>query len=340
MGHRHLIILLVLLNFAVLAFAVQAPKSSAENGGFRWLDGSGDTEGIKFSTRLLQPLLLQTYSGPPVEVEREETRLNSQTTRITSRAFNTSVNGERRLIETIVEDIIKTSSGEMSAVRTTSRKDVNGQMSVVQKETQEVVSSGNGVYRISKTLLLPGINNALVEKELVQQIEKRKGDASVEIDRTRYEVGLDGKLNTLDRRVSQNRLGKDQTQTDEQVYRYDANRQLSLTQQVKVSEWRDSSGQRRLQSETFVLGLDGKLQLDSRLSMVQMDMGSQRQETAEIIETQNSAAPSEGLKVARKFIENSRPLGPNQIERKLEVLKPNLNGGMQSMHSQNTIDKK
>ena len=340
MGHRYSIILLVVFGFAVLAFGVQTPKSFAENSEFRWLEGSGDTEGIKYSTRQLQPLSLQTYSGHPVEIEREEARLNSQTTRITSRTFSTSVNGERRLIETIVEEIKKTPSGEMSAVRTTSRRDVNGQMSVARKETQEVASSGNDVYRISKTLLLPGINNALVEKEQVQQIEKRKGDTFVEIDRTRYELGLDGKLNALDRRVSQNRLGENQMQTDEQVYRYDINRQLSLTQQVKVSEWKDSSGQKRLESETFAMGLDGKLQLDSRLSMVQRDLGSQRQETTEIIESPNPAAPGEGLKVVRKFIENSRPLGTNQTERKLEVLKPDLNGGMQNMHTQNTIDKK
>ena len=214
-------------------------------------------------------------------------------------------------------------------------------MSVAQKETQEVVSSGTDTYRITKTLLLPGINNALVEKEQVQQIEKRKGDSFVEIDRTRYEPGLDGKWNALDRRVSQNRLGKDQTQTDEQVYRYDVNRQqLSLTQQVKVSEWKDSSGQKRLQSETFAMGLDGKLQLDSRLTMVQRDLGSQRQETTEIIESPNHASPGEGLKVVRKLIENSQPLGSNQTERKLEVLKPDLNGGMQSIHNQTTIEKK
>jgi hypothetical protein len=99
----------------------------------------------------------------------------------------------------------------------------------------------------------------LFEEEQVQQIEKRKGDAFVEIDQTRYELGHDGKLNEFDRRASQNRFGKEQTQTDEQVYRYDFNRQLSLTQQVKVSEWKDASEQKRLQLETFAMALDGKL---------------------------------------------------------------------------------
>ena len=180
----------------------------------------------------------------------------------------------------------------------------------------------------------------MVEKELVQQIEKRKGDSFVEIDRTRYEPGSDGKWNALDRRVSQSSLGKDQTQTEEQVYQYDVNRQLSLAQQVNVSEWTDSSGQKRLQSETFAMGLDGKLQLESRLTMVQRNYSGQRQEITEIIESPNPVAAGEGLKVVRKIIENTQPSGPNQTERKLEVLKPDLNGRLETIHTQYTTDKK
>ncbi len=340
MGRKYSNILLVIFGFVVLAFGVQAPKSSGENGEFRWLDSSAGTEGIKFETHQLRPLSLQTFSGPPVEIEREETRLNSQTTRIISRAFNTFANSERRLVETIVEEIKKTPSGEISAVRTTSRRNINGQMSVAQKETQEVFSEGKDVYRVTKTLLLPGINNSLVEKEQVQQVEKRKGDTFVEIDRTHYELGLDGKLNALDRRVSQNRLGENQTQTDEQVYRYDVNGQLALTQQVKVSEWKDASGQMRHQSESYAAGLNGKLQLANRSTIVQKPLGNQRQETTEIVEERNTTAPSEGLKVVLKLIENSQPLGPTQTERILKVLKPDLNGGMQSIHNQTTIENR
>lgn len=340
MGRRHLILSLILFGSVVLVFGMQASKSSKENGEFRWLDTSGETEGIRYATRQLRPLSLITYSGPAVEIERGETRLDSQTTQITSRAFSTSASGERRLIETTVEEIKKTGDGGMSAVRTTSRRDINGRMSVVSKETQEVVSSGVDSYRIAKTSFLPGINNNLVEKEHVQQIEKRKGDSFVEIDRTRYELGLDGKWNELDRRVSRNRLGKDQTQTDEQVYRYDGNRQLSLAQQVKASEWKDASGQRRLESETFGMGLDGKLQLNNRLTMIQKDLGSQLQETTEFIESPNPAAPGEGLKVVRKIVENSKSVGRNQTERKMEILKPDLNGDMQRIHNQTTTEIK
>lgn len=344
MGQRHLITLFVLFGSSVLSFGMQSPKASRENAEknaeFQWLDDLGETEGIGFATRRLRPLSLQNLSGPPVEIEREQVQIDSQTTRIVSRTFSTSANGERRLIETTEEEIKKTGDGGVSAVRTTSRPDLNGRMRVAQKEMQEVASSGSDTYRITKTTLLPGMNNALVKKEHVQQIERRKGDSFVEIDRTRYEAVADGKWTAVDRRVSQNKLGKDQSQTDEQVYRYDVNNQLSLTQQVRVSESKDASGQRRLESETFAIGLDGKLQLDSRSTMVQKDLGKQGQQATEILESRNPAALGEGLKVVRKIAESSQPIGSDQTNRKLEVLKPDLNGRMQSIYTQYTSDKR
>lgn len=344
MGRRHLIILFVLFGSSILAYGMQAPKASRENAGenaeFQWLDGLGETVGIGYATRQLRPLSLQTFSGPRVEIEREQVRLDPQTTRIVSRTFSTSANGERRLIETTEEEIKKTGEGAMSAVRTTSRPDVNGRMRIESKETQEVAPSSADTYRIVKTVLLPGINGALVEKENVQQIERRKGDSLVEIDRVRYEPGADGRWNAVDRRVSRNQLGKDQLQTDEQVYRYDVNNKLSLTQQVRVSESSDTSGQKRLESETFDIGMNGKLQLSSRSTMVQKDLGRQGREVSEIIESSNPASLREGLKVVRKIVESAQQVGSDQTKRKLEVLAPNLNGGMQSIYTQYAIDNK
>jgi hypothetical protein len=338
MRRKYSVRLLVLVSIAAVGLGMQAPKSSEESGEFQWLEDWSATAGIKYSTHQLRSLSREVDSGPPVEIESEREQLDAQTTRVTRRIYGDPVNGGRELLETTVEEIKKMPNGRSSAVRSTSRRDANGRLSLVQKETQEVVSSGADTYRITKTLLLPGMNNSLVEKAQVQQIEKRVGDKSVEIDRTRYEPGPDGKLNAAERRVSQNILGKDQTQTEEQVYRYDINRKISLTQQLKINEWKDSAGQIHHQSESYAASLNGKLQLDSRSIIVQKSLGNQRQETTEVVEERSTTAPSEGLKVVRKLIENSRPLGPSQTERKLEVLKPNLNGGMQSIYNQTTIE--
>lgn len=340
MDRRLIMIWLVLFCSCVIAFGAQAAKSTDDQSEFRWLETSSDTAGVKYQTRRLQTLSPKTYSGPPIQVEREETRIDSNTTRIVSRTFNTSANGQRILTETAVEEITKRGDGEVSAVRTTSQRDLNGRMHVVSKETQEVLSAGPDTYRISKTVLLPGINNALEEKERTQQVEKRKGESLVEIDRTRYEVGADGKWTAIDRRLSQNRMGKEQVQTDEQVYQRDVSGQLSLSQQVKTSEWRDEAGQMRLQSETFGRKLDGKFQLDSRVTLIQKNLGNRGSETTERIEARNPASPGEGLRLVQSAVEKSQPLGSDQTQKSLEILKPDLNGRMGVIHQQKMVEKK
>ncbi len=340
MVRQYLMALLALCGSAVFALGLQSPQTSEEKAEFQWLESSGSTTGIQYATHQLQPMSPQIKTGPPVDIEREEKQIDALTRRVTSRVYGTSVSGERRVLETIVEDIKKMPDGAVSAVRTTSRRDINGRMSVAQKETQEVVASGTDSYRITKTLLLPGIDKTLVEKEHVQQIERRKGENSVEIDRTRYELGADGKWTAIERSVSQNSLNKEQTQTSERVYRYDANRRMSLAQQVNTREWKDAAGQTHLRSEVFTAGMDGKLQLDSRITMVQTAEGAQKQETTEVVERPNPAAPSEGVRVVEKIVENKQTLGAGKTERQLEVFKPNLNGGMELIHSQQTIDVK
>jgi hypothetical protein len=340
MCRKYSINLLLLVSVAIIGLGMQSPKSSEENSEFRWLEDSGATTGIKYSTHHLSSLSLEVDSGPPVEIESEKEQLDAQTTRVTRRVYSDPVNAGRQLMETTVEEIKQMPNGRSSAVRTTSRRNVNGRLSVVQKETQEVVPSGADAYRITKTLLLPGMNSSLVEKAQVQQIEKRNGDKSVEIDRTRFEPGPDGKLNAAERRVSQNELGKDRTQTEEQVYRYDVNRKISLTQQLKIHEWKDASGQMRQQSESYAADLNGKLKLDSRSTIVQKQLGNQKQETTEIVEERNTIAPNEGLRLVRKVVENVQPTGANETERRLEVFQPDPNGRMQSIYSQQVIENK
>jgi hypothetical protein len=111
--------------------SMEQPKEQASS--FEWLTASGETLGIKYSTHRLEPFPLQNQGGPPVEIEQEETKVDSQTTRITRRAFMTSVNGERQLTETVVEEIRKIPGDRVHAVRTTSRKDFNGRLGPVQK---------------------------------------------------------------------------------------------------------------------------------------------------------------------------------------------------------------
>lgn len=341
MSCRHMIVFLNILIFAGFRSATgYQEKPAQETAPFQWITASGETAGVKYATHTLRALSLQTEGGPSAKIEQEEVKVDPQTTRITRHVFNASANGGRQLTEMVVEEIKKLPGDRIHAVRTVSRKDANGRFTPVQQEIQEMAPSGTDAFQIKKTLFLPGINNSLIEKEQIQQTERRKGDTAVEIDRTRYVSGLNGAWSAAERRVSQNTLGKGQTRTEEQVYQYDVNNRLSLIQQLRVTEWKNASGQNQRQSEIYAPNIDGKFQLDSRTTIVQKPLKNGQQETTEILERPSPSAPNEGLRSVRKIVENLQLVGAEETERQLEVLEPDLNGGWRSIHSQQHIEIK
>ncbi len=330
--------------FSICILCLSAPAIGAgqtkEQEPFQWLAAAGETSGIIFGTHQLQPLSLQVKDSPPAEIEQEEIKIDAQTTRVTRRVFSVSLGGERRLIETVIEEIRKLPGDRVRAMRTTSRRDANGRFTPVQQEIQEVVPSGADTFQIKRTILLPGMDNSLVEKERIQQTERRKGEAVVEIDRIRYVPGLGGTWTAAERRVSQNSLGKDQTRTEEQVYEYDVNNRLSLTQQIRVAEWKDASGRRQWQSETYMPNIDGKFRLGSRITVIQSPAKDGRQQTTELLEKPGPAAPNEGLRPVRRMVEDLTFTGPDETKRELQILEPGLNGGWRSIYGQQGVEIK
>lgn len=313
-------------------------KGKDEPAEFQWLDSAGETSGVKFATHKLRPISLQTAGVPAVMIEEEKTQVDAATVRVTKRVYNASVSGGRELTETVVEEIKSLPGDRVQATRTITRKDANGRFSAVQKETQEVRPVGTDAFQIQRTLFLPGVNNALVEREQVRQIERRKGENLVEIDRTRYVPDTNGKWGTAERRISQNTLGKDRIQSDEQVYRNDVNNRLSLTQQLRVTEWTDASGQKRLQSEVYEPNIEGRFQLGSRTTLVQKRLKDGRQETTETLERSSPTAPGAELRTVRRIVENVRVIGPDQTERELDVLEPDVNGRWQRLDDWQSLE--
>ncbi len=304
-------------------------RAKDEPPPFQWLDGSGETSGVRLATLKLRPLSLQTSGVPAVSIEEEKVQVDPRTVRVTRRVYNASVSGGRELTETVVEEIRSLPGDRVQAERTVSRRDANGRFSAVRKETQEITPLGTDAFQVRRTLLLPGVNNTLVEKEQIQQTERRKGESVVEIDRTRYVPDANGKWGTAERRVSRNTLGKDRTLSEEQVYRSDFNNRLSLAQQLRVNEWTDAAGQTRLQSEVYEPDIEGKFRLGSRTTLVQTPLQNGRQETTEVLERPSPTAPNAGLRTVRKIVENLRVIGPDQTERQLDVLEPDVNGRWQ-----------
>lgn len=332
-------ILSVIALLFMLRPGLSMQKPQDQTVSFEWLNASGETQGLKYRNHLLQPFSLHGKGGPPVEIEQEEAKVDAQTTRITRRAYMTSVNGERQLTETVVEEIRKMPGDRIRAVKTISRKDSSGRFQPIQQEIQDMAPSGPDSYQTKNTLLLPGQSGSLVEKEQIQQTERRTGDKTVEIDRIRFMAGGNGGWNASERRVSQNTTGAESVRSEEQVYQYDINNRLSLARQIQTKEWKDSRGRHR-QSESFARDLQGKLQLDSRTTILQSPQNEGNQVTVETLERPNPAAPNEGLRLVRKIVENVNTVGSNETEKHLEVMEAGLDGSMRTLYSQKSTEVK
>ena len=331
--------LCVLVMLMIVPPGMGFQQTAQEEFSFRWLSDTGETGGVRYPTRKLEAVSLQNQGGPAMEIRQEEVRIDAQTTRITRQAYMTSVNGERRLMETAVEEVRKLPGDRFQATRTVMRRDVNGRLSIAQKEVQEMAPSGSDSYSIKKTLYQPGMDGALVEKEQIRQTERRKAGEAIEIEKIRSVQGLNGGWSTAERRVSQNTTGEDRTQTEERVYLPDVNSRMALKQQIRSTEWKDTAG-RHLQSESFDTGIDGKLQLSRRVTSSQAPLRDGRQQTIEILEESNAISPNAGLRTVRRTVESLQIISSDRTEKRLEILEPDLNGGWQSIHNRKTIEVK
>ncbi len=333
----------LLFFFSMLLVASQGvgfQKQSEEAEPFQWLISTGETAGVSYITHRVSQISLQTESGPPVEIKTDETRVNSQTTRIIRKSFSRSANGARLLSETTVEEINRLPGDRVRAVRTVSQPDANGRLRVIRQETQEIAKTGADIYRITKTVSLSGSNSVLEEKEQVTQVEKRSGEKSIDIDRVRYIPSANGTWDLAERRVSRNIVDKEETQTDEDVYSSDVNNGVSISQKLKILELQDETGRINRRSESYASGNGGILRLNRRLTIVQTPLTNGRQQTIQTIETRSPVAANENLRLVQKVIENLQANGANETKRQVQVLEPDLNGGMRTIENWQSIELK
>ncbi len=307
---------------------------------FRWLDASDETQGVRLATGTLERLKLGSEYGSASEAEKETVPLGSDGTRTTVKIFDRDVNGNRRLIETVVEEVRTLAGGRTDATRTISRRDVDGRMKPIRKDTQQTVPTGTNAYQTTTTIQLPGPSGSLVQAEQITQKEQAKGENQVDIDRIHMIRGGSGSWETNDRRVSTTRKTGDQFSTDEAVYRYDTNGNYQLDRQLSSKQWRDSQGREQREMTTYRSDLSGRLNLDTRTRISKATLADGTTQTSQVLEQQNPASPSEGLRLVERITEYVRLTGGDRKESELYVQTPDPNGQNQTVYSQRIVEFK
>jgi len=322
----------------ILALLLAAGMQQARQGrqddrlaGFHWLQGSGETRGIVYEGRKLTSLMVERADQASVEVETETSRPDANSMRTTRRVFGIGANGERRLVELTVEDIRIAGGERISASRTVSRRDANGRMSLVRKDTQETAPGGPGEFRTQTTIQLANANNRLDPSEQIVQLERKKSDDVCEIDRTQMLPNTNGGWSAAERRMSATRTSEGQTSVTEDVYRQDAAGKLSLNRRISAREWTDAQGRENQQSDTYLSDLHGRLQLDSRSILIQETFADGSRQTSQTMMQISPAHPSEGLRLIEKVIETARPADAKTTEKETEVQAPDANGVLRTI---------
>jgi hypothetical protein len=306
---------------------------------FHWLTDSSESHGIVMESRKLTSLSTANLDQPPSETETEVTRPDAKSMRVTSRVYGRGPSGERILSEVVVEDLRVTAGNGISATRTTSRNDINGNLRVIRKDTQETVAAGPDTYRTQATVMRASGADSLTRSEEVVQVEKKRAAGVLEIERTQLLQDINGKWATADRRAGSSRETDGQVLWREDIYKPDANGNLILAQQNSGREWKDPQGRQHQDTDLYDADLAGKLQLSARSNMVRSPGADGTEETTQSLLRISPVSPSEGLKLVQKIVATSRPAASSTVEKEVEVQVPDANGKLQTIFYRRVQEK-
>ncbi len=343
---RRIVLVLAAISFTLGPLLSQTPQQSEKSEQkektppFRWLDPAGETISLRLETRKLDRISLGGRYGSASEAEKETTPLGENGTRTTIRVYDRDANGNRTLVETVVEEVRNLPGNRTQASRTVSRRDANNRMPVVRRYTQETSPAGAGAFHTKLTVFLPGSSGALVPTEQLIQEERSKAQDEIEIDRTQMLAGTDGRLQPSERRISTIRGPAGQASTDEVVYRYDPGGNARIDQRMISKEWQDSQGRDNREISNYRSDLSGRLNLDGRTRITSTSQPDGTRQTVQVTEQQNPVSPSEGMRLVERVTEFTRPVGTSGMEREVHVQTPDANGALRTVYFQRTSEIK
>lgn len=275
-----------------------------------------ETENGRVETQVLETLGISGRYEPFVETEVETIEMDEQTTRVVRRLFARDPDGRRKVIEIIEEEHRKLPNHGLRVVRTTSKPDVGGKFRITRKQVEETSRLSPTIRETHTTVLKPSINGDLTPAERITETEEVKEGGVAVFQRTHLLPDGNDRWETYESRERVIRSRGDEVRTEEQVYRRDANRKLSLAERTLTREWKDAKGEEHQTTEIYSRNIagttrdgNGRLSLDRRLRTVRRTRSDGSRETVRELQARSIVAPNEPLRVTEKTLEFSRPVG-------------------------------
>ena len=305
---------------------------SGSSTSTRLVRSSTEAEGKKVEREVLERLSIEGRYEPSVETEVETIQVDPRTTRIIRRLFGRDPDGRRTVVEVTEEEQSSLPGGRKHIVRTSSKPNLDGHFRVTRREIQDTTPLSRSVQRTRTTVLLPNIDGTLAPAEQVEEVERQEEMGVVEVERTHLLPDANGRWEPFEIRERVVRTEAAGVQTEERIRRRDPNGKLSLAERTVTKQWKDAEGHERQTVETYSRNIagtgrygDGRLHLDRRLRIVRSTRPDGSQRTVQQMEQRSIVAPSDGLRVAERVVEVSRPdaRGGTETRRTVQALDGN-----------------
>ncbi|MGE5723585.1 MAG: hypothetical protein ACM34G_00300 [Acidobacteriota bacterium] len=268
------------------------------------------------------------------QTETETVKVNATTTRVTTRHYVTSPDGQKVVNSLSVEEKRESPDGGESVVRTVSSPDANGGWQVTRREVEQTVKNAPDVRTINTTVLLPGPDGNLAPSTQMHEVQKQLQPGSTEYTKS---VSLrDGSGNWQVNEIRQGTIEKtaDTETKRESVSRLNADGKMALAERT-VSKEATTEGEQRKQVQTFSTSMDGvtaypdgQMHLDRQVTTVTRTGPGGQQVTTKTVDQRSQADPAAPLRPSQRVVDLSSSGLEGVKQQTVTIQSTSPNGGM------------
>ncbi len=241
---------------------------------------------------------------PDHEIETETIRVNDTTTRTVVRTYKWDANGQRSLMQVTEEEARNPTSGDAKVVRTTSSRDVNGNLRIVEREVADTKKTSSDGQQTKTTVYLSDGNGGFTPSRETQELQKRGADSKVEVKTTTLLPGANGNWELLEMKEKTIKEEGKNRISEESVSRPDPEGRLSEVSRTVSEETENAAGEKGNTVETYSIQasgipVDGSLHLNQRVTSIEKRDSTGRI-TEQQVEQPDIGNPSDGVQVNGK----------------------------------------
>jgi hypothetical protein len=266
---------------------------------------------------------------PYQDIETETVKVNSTTTRTTTRTFGRDSDGQKTLVQVREEEARTAPGGDASVTRVVSNPDADGRLQPVQREIEHTKKISDNVEETKKTVLLPGINGDLAPAMQVEERRTHGANDTVESQKTTSLPDGSGNWQVNETRHTTTRHDGSNSRTEERISRLDPDGKLNEVSRTVSTESEAAPGEKHTTTETYSVDVpgsarDGSLHLVQRETTAQRTSSTSQQTTQHQVEQPDPGDPGSGLRVTILTTDTQRPgSSGSKSTRTIQALDPN-----------------